>query len=508
MKKCLAFVLFLLFVVETAPTQTFARDNNVPDPQEHWRGSQPNILWIMLEDWSTDLSCYGTPLVQTPHIDRLAEEGIRYESAFSTAPVCSTSRSAMMTGFHQNYIHAHQHRTADKKPLPYGIRPIPHLLKEAGYFTGTMKGAKTDCNFSTKRPLFDGHSWRERKDGQPFFIQATFAGTHRGFVRDPIRPIDENDVVLPPYYPDVPLARRDWANGLETVQVVDRQVGELLDQLEADGLKESTLVFLIGDHGRCHIRGKQFLYDPGVHIPLIVRYPNHILPNSVSSDLVSTLDICQTIVTLAGASPQHPLHGTYLFGKELPRRQYVHFNRDKMDDTHDAMRAVRSKRYKLIQNLMPERAYCQLNEYKERSYPMLALMNVLAMQGQLTDAQAHFMNPQKPPLELYDLEKDPHEINNVADDADYEEIKADLLHEIDQWRTTMNDDGVTEVFRSGGWPSTYPTKSLEDWKSLLDEWNQTLLIEGKASRPKPKRKKNIKKVSLRTATGTFDLTSK
>ena len=138
---------------------------------------------------------------------------------------------------------------------------------------------------------------------------------------------------------------------------------------------------------------------------------------------------------------------------------------------------------------MPERAYCQLNEYKERSYPMLALMNVLAMQGQLTDAQAHFMNAQKPPLELYDLEKDPHEINNVADDADYEEIKADLLHEIDQWRTTMNDDGVTEVFRSGGWPSTYPTKSLEDWRSLLDEWNQTLLIEGKASRPKPKRKK-------------------
>ncbi|MEO1993145.1 MAG: sulfatase [Pirellulales bacterium] len=489
MKNLLQCIFVLLCGVEIALASNPTPDVTVPDPQEHWRGSKPNILWIMLEDWSTDLSCYGTPLVQTPNIDRLATEGIRYEHAFSTAPVCSTSRSAMMTGFHQNYIHAHQHRTANKQPLPYGIRPIPHLLKEAGYFTGTMRGGKTDCNFTTKQSLFDGNSWNERSDGQPFFIQATFAGTHRGFVRDPIRPINEKDVVLPPYYPDVPLARRDWANGLETVQVVDRQVGELLDQLEADGLKNSTIVFLIADHGRCHIRGKQFLYDPGVHVPLIVRYPDHIRPKSVSSDLVSTLDICQTIVVLADARPQHPLHGKYLFGKEIPARKYVHFNRDKMDDTHDAMRAVRSKQYKLIHNLMPERAYCQLNEYKERSYPMLALMNVLAMQGQLNEAQSSFMKEQKAELELYDLEKDPHEINNVANDPSYADIKATLLHEIHQWRKNMNDQGITDAFRSGGWPSTYPTRSIKEWTVLLEEWNTLLLIDGKASHTKRKKKK-------------------
>lgn len=459
-----------------------ADDASLQDAQNKWHGQQPNVLWILIEDWSTDLSCYGTPLVQTPNIDKLAAEGIRFEHAFTTSPVCSTSRSAMMTGFHQNYIGANQHRTANKQPLPYGIKPIPHLLEEAGYFTATMVGAKTDCNFTTPRELFMGKSWKERKDGQPFYVQATFGGTHRAFVRDPQRPIDADQVVLPPYYPDVPLARRDWANGLETVQVVDRQVGQLLKQLEDDGLADNTIVFFIGDHGRCHIRGKQFLYDPGVRIPLIVRWPNHIQPGSVSNELVSSLDICQTIVKLAGAKPAHELQGLYLFGDEVPQRKYIHFNRDKMDDTHDAMRAVRTDQYKLIHNLMPERAYCQYNNYKERQYPMLSLMNVMNMQGQLNAAQARFMAASKPEFELYDLQNDPHEINNLADDPHYAEIKSELLAEINRWRAEVHDVGVTEEFRQGGWPATYPTKSLEEWQAELKQWEQALLVDGKATR--------------------------
>lgn len=394
----------------------------------------------------------------------------------------------MMTGFHQNYIGAHQHRTRDKKPLPNGIKPIPHLLEEVGYYTATMIGRKTDCNFTTPRKLFQGKSWKGRKRGQPFFVQATFAGTHRNFVRDPKRPINADKVKLPPYYPDLPLVRRDWANGLETVQVVDRLVGKLLKQLEDDGLAENTIVFFIGDHGRCHIRGKQFLYEAGVHIPLLVRWPKHIKPNSVSNELVSSLDICQTIVQLAGAKPTHKLHGEYLFGKDLPTREYIHFNRDKMDDTHDAMRAVRDNRYKLIHNLMPERAYCQLNEYKERQYPILALMNVLNMQGKLTPTQARFMASRKPEFELYDLEKDPHEINNLADDPKHEKVKARLLAEINRWRKAVKDKGVTEEFRKGGWSAKYPTKTLKEWQEVLKEWEQALLVEGKASRARKKKK--------------------
>ncbi len=142
-----------------------ADEASLQDAPGQWRGQRPNILWIMIEDWSTDLSCYGTPLVHTPNIDGLAKDGIRFERAYTTSPVCSTSRSAMMTGFHQNYIGANQHRTKDKRPLPYGIRPVPHLLEEAGYFTATMMGAKTDCNFKTAKKLFMGKHWRERKPG-------------------------------------------------------------------------------------------------------------------------------------------------------------------------------------------------------------------------------------------------------------------------------------------------------------------------------------------------------
>lgn len=486
----LTALLVLMFAGMEA--ELSADDASQQDAAGQWHGQKPNILWIMIEDWSADLSCYGTPLVQTPNIDKLADEGIRFERAYTTSPVCSTSRSAMMTGFHQNYIGAHQHRTANKQPLPYGIKPIPHLLEEAGYFTATMAGAKTDCNFTTQKNLFMGKNWRDRKQGQPFYVQATLAGTHRNFVRDPERPIDADKVKLPPYYPDLPLVRRDWANGLETVQVVDRQVGQLLQQLEDDGLADNTIVFFIGDHGRCHIRGKQFLYEAGVRIPLIVRWPKHIKPGTVSNELVSSLDICQTIVKLAGANPAHDPHGLYLFGDDVPARKYVHFNRDKMDSTHDSMRGVRNDRYKLIHNLMPERAYCQLNEYKERQYPILALMNVLNMQGKLDPVQARFMAATKPEFELYDLDHDPHEINNLADAPQHSKVKAELLAEINRWRKEVKDTGVTDEFRKGGWSSDYPTKSLEEWQATLKEWEQAILVDGKASRG-GKKKKNRKK---------------
>jgi arylsulfatase A-like enzyme len=490
MKK---FFLALTLTVFALAPLVHADEASEQDPSGKWHGEKPNILWIMIEDWSADLSCYGTPGVHTPNIDKLASDGIRFERAYTTSPVCSTSRSAMMAGFHQNYIGANQHRTGGKKPLPYGIKPIPNLLEAVGYHTSLMIGKKTDCNFTTGEPLFMGKSWKERGNGQPFYVQATFGGTHRSFVRDKERPIDPADVVIPPYYPDLPLVRRDWANGLETVQVVDRQVGGLLKQLEDEGLADNTIVIFIGDHGRCHIRGKQFLYEGGVGIPLIVRWPGHIKPGSVSNELISSLDICQSIVKVAGAKPAHELHGEYLFGSGVPKRKYIHFNRDKMDSTHDAMRAVRDDRYKLIHNLMPERPYCQFNAYKEMQYPVLALMNVLNMQGKLNDVQARFMAASKPEFELYDLKDDPHEINNLADDPTYAEVKSVLLAEINRWRNEMKDVGVTEEFREGGWSAAYPYKTLEEWQVILKAWEQALLVEGKGTKRRAKVGKNIPK---------------
>ncbi len=469
----------------------------------------------MIEDWGPDLSCYGTKGIHTPHVDKLAEEGIRYELAFTTSPVCSTSRSAMMTGFHQNHIGAHQHRTHQKQPLPHGIRPIPQLLSDAGYFTCLMS-RKIDCNFSqaSRSELFMGSDWKERKPGQPFFARITFSGTHRSWKRDPKRPIKIQDVEIPPYYPDTPFVRRDWANGLEQMQLVDRQIGALLQRLEDEGLSDNTLVFFLGDHGRCHIRGKQFLYDGGIRIPMIMRWPGTVQPGQVSNDLAMSLDICQTVLEVAGVTPPVPLHGTDLLGSELSNRNYLFSARDKMDETHDSMRAIRSKDHKLILNLMPERPWCQYNRYKESAYPVLAEMSVLYQEGRLSPAQAQFLAPTKPEIELYDLKQDPHEINNLAEHPDYGTIKATLLTELNHWRKKIiQDQAVSEAFRAAnafpdvrptsttgswvndhsgeydfntiGWPAWYPTRTLAEWKKVRTLWEPYVFRKADQKIPRP-----------------------
>ena len=452
---------------------------------------RPNIVWIMLEDWGLDLGCYGTKGIETPVTDQLASEGIRYTNAFCTSPVCSTSRSAMITGFHQNYIGAEQHRTAkeDKKPLPYGIKPMPLLLKEAGYHTSLMIYNKTDANFSDDLG-FMGKDWKEREKGQPFFAQITLGGTHRQWNRDPKNPIDPAKVELPPYYVDTPFARRDWANGLEQMQICDREIGDILKRLEKEGLSENTLVFLIGDNGRCHIRGKQFLYDPGLQVPLIIKWPGKVAPNQVNEDMVQTIDITATILAVAGAKPKHPLQGKNLFEEASKNREYIFAARDRMGGTHDAMRTIRSKKYKLIHNLMPERAWLQYSGYKEDMYPMLAEMNVMFMEGKLNKDQAKFFAPNKPEFELYDIEKDPYELNNLASDLHYGDIKDKLLAELYNWREQINDKGVSQDFREGGLSSKYPTRTLDEWKVRYETWKPWVFREPKSKEKHPFVKKD------------------
>ncbi|NQU51278.1 MAG: sulfatase [Bacteroidetes bacterium] len=436
---------------------------------------KPNIVWIMMEDWGYQLSCYGEPGVQTPNIDKFAEQGIRFTSSFCTAPVCSPSRSAMMTGFHQNYVGGNQHRTKEpdyeKQPLPYGIKPITHLLEEAGYFTCFMASRKTDLNYTLDRPVFQGKDWSERAEGQPFYAQLTFGGTHRKWNRDPENPISIDKVQLPPYYPQSDLAKRDWANGLESAQLVDKQIGEVLQRLADEGIAENTLVFIIGDNGRCMPRGKQFLYDGGIQVPIMVSWPGKIKSGQVNDNMVTTIDISKTILDAAGITPPHPLQGKNLLDESTDNRKYIFAARDKMDETHDAMRAIRSKEFKLIHNLMPERAYCQFNRYKETSYPVLAELNVLNMKGEMPPEQAAFMAATKPEFELYDMINDPYELNNLADNSDYKKLKEELLKELNNWReNVIKDKGVTSEFKTSGWQADYPTRTLEEWEHVLELW--------------------------------------
>ena len=207
---------------------------------------RPNILWIAIEDWSPDLSCYGTAGIDTPHVDNLASQGIRYERAFTTSPVCSTSRSAMMTGFHQNYINANQHRLYpdQKVPLPYGIKPIPHIFAEAGYFTALMS-RKTDTNFIpyNKDELFMGGDWNERKPGQPFFSVFNLTITHESRIRAKYAKLEHDPAkaVLPPYLPDTPLVRRDWARYHDMITQMDSQAAGILRQIAEMGVTKTYL---------------------------------------------------------------------------------------------------------------------------------------------------------------------------------------------------------------------------------------------------------------------------
>ncbi len=479
-------------ILSIAPALFSCKNQEKPGHAE-----KPNIVWIMLEDWGYQLSCYDEPGIQTPNIDKVAEDGIRFINSFCTAPVCSPSRSAMITGFHQNYIGANQHRTDnafhiengiiwEKQELPYGIKPISQLLAEEGYFTCLMENRKTDLNFLYEKPLFQGKDWDERAEGQPFFAQLTFPGTHRKWKRDTVSPINIEDVELPPYYPQTDLAKRDWANGLEAAQIVDRKVGKVFQRLEEEGLAENTMLIIIGDNGRCMPRGKQFLYDGGIQVPIIIRWPAAIKPGQVREELVSTIDISKTILDAAGVEAPHPLHGLNLLDKSTRNRKYIFAARDKMDATHDAIRAIRSKEYKLIHNLMPERAWCQFNNYKENSYPVLALLNVLKLKGELPPGQAHFMAAEKPEFELYDMLNDPYELLNLADDPAYADVKEELLAELNNWReNVIHDQGVSEVFRAGGWPADYPTRTLEEWEERLELWQDWVFREPRSNIQRP-----------------------
>lgn len=410
------------------------------------REQRPNILWLIAEDLCPDLGCYGTPLVRTPNIDRLAREGKRFTRAFTTAPVCSASRSALMTGMYQTSIGAHQHRTDPKGPLPDGIQAITDYFRSAGYFTSNQAGnnreraGKTDLNF-TATGLFDGFDWRERPAGRPFFAQVNFSETHRTFTRDADNPIDPDMVEVPPYYPDHPVTRRDWADYLECAQNLDRKVGAVLARLEEDGLAENTIVFFFGDHGRAHVRGKQFLYDGGIQVPLIIRWPGQIGEGTVNDDLVSLIDLAPTAMRLAGVEPSAILQGRSVLNEEGGGREVIIAARDRCDETFDRIRCVRDRRYKYIRNFYPNLPWTQTNLYKLRQYPVLTLMQVLNARGELTPEQARFMAPARPPEELYDLSTDPHEIRNLIDDPGYTAIVERMRKNLDAWINESRDMG-------------------------------------------------------------------
>lgn len=418
--------------------------------------TRPNILWIIAEDLSPDMACYGNRVVATPHLDRLAAEGVRFDRAFVTCPVCSPSRSAIATGVYQTAIGAHHHRSHrdDGYRLPGGIRVFTDYLREAGYHTSNLIEAapgvrgtgKTDFNFTAPKP-FDGTDWSQRRAGQPFYAQVNFIETHRAFHRSPGPPIDPAGVPLPPYYPDHAAARVDFAMYLESLQLLDAKVGAMRKRLEQEGQLEDTIVVFFGDNGRPMPRGKEFLYDEGLRVPLIVRYPERLLPpgvrpGQVCRDLVSTLDITASTLAWAGAPLPAYLDGRPFLAPGAAKRDCVFGARDRCGEAVDRIRCVRTARYKYIRNFFPEKPYTQTNTYKDSSYPTLQLMRQLQAEGKLTGPPAAFLAPSRPAEELYDLEADPHEVLNLAGSAQHRETLRGLRRRLEAWIEETKDRGA------------------------------------------------------------------
>lgn len=424
---------------------------------------QPNILWIVADDLGPDLGCYGNPNIQTPNIDKLSKQSVRFTNCFTTTAVSSPSRSGMVTGMYPVSINCHQHRTRPEamRPLSQGVKVITEYFEEAGYFTFNgncehpQKPGKKDYNFTTSYPIYDGIDWSERKKGQPFFGQIQIHKPHRAFLRDRARPVDPTKVKLPPYWPDHKIARQDWAFYLETVQLVDNEVGKILKRLKDEGLADNTYVFFVGDQGSCMLRHKQFLYDGGTHTPLLVHYPSGKHAGEVRDELVSNIDLSATSLKLAGLKIPEYMNGQNFLGDHTPRNA-VYTMRDRRDETVDRIRAVRTSKYKYIRNYYPEKPYVQYNAYKRNKYPVLPLMEVLKKQNKLTPEQLLFFADSRPAEEFYDLENDPFELNNLAEKEQFKSLKNEMSKDLDKW---------VDKYDKG----TYPEDQVE-----IDYWTKQM----------------------------------
>jgi arylsulfatase A-like enzyme len=437
------------------------------------RSDRPNILWIVVEDMSPHFGCYGERTIQTPNVDQLAAAGTRFTRAFVTAPICSISRSALITGMYQTSIGAHHHRSGrgpHKIHLPSGATPVPALFQAAGYLTANLTFeefirpasalatnaavgiAKTEYNFEWNDTLYQRLHWTARPAGQPFFAQVQL---HGGKLRgDGNRTNWPNTVTrtlgtrtppeavrLPPDLPDDPVIREDWAQYLDTVRYTDWQIGRILTALREAGELDRTILCFLTDHGISHVRHKQFLYDGGTHVPLIIAGPG-IDSGRVRTDLIEHIDLAATSLALAGIPIPASMQGRDVLARDYVPRRHVFAARDRADETEDRMRSVRTERFKFIRNHRPERPYLQPNAYKDGKSVVQAIRRLHAA-GQLSPAQALILADRRPPEELYDLAADPFELHNLATDPAHATTLTELRAVLAQWEAHTGDRGRT-----------------------------------------------------------------
>ena len=435
----------------------------------------PNILWITCEDISLNLGCYGDQFADTPNLDSFAEEGVVYTNAFASAPVCAVARSGIITGLYASSLGSQHMRC--KAKLPEQIKTYPDYLREAGYFC--TNNSKTDYNLDFEHKSVwdecDGNAhWRNRREAtQPFFAIFNLGTTHESRVNDaerhaqaitdvpPERLKKPGEVPVPPYFPDTEIVRELWTRYYNNITAMDLQIGELLEQLEADGLDENTIVFFYSDHGAGVPRYKRWLYDTGLHVPLVVRVPEKYRgllpyqPGSRTDELVSFIDFPATAVHLTGHQIPEEMEGRAFLGENLAEpRQYIFAGRDRMDERYDMQRAVRSKRYKYIRYYEPYQPYCQYMNTPEKGAIMQAIRKAEA-EGTVPEAGEHIVQLTKPEEELFDTRADPLELRNLAADPTYAEVLEEMREVHDRWSDDTKDTGLIPETILRHWEEQY-----------------------------------------------------
>ena len=421
--------------------------------------STPNIVWIISEDMGPDLGCWGTN-VRTPNIDRLAEQGMRFTSLFGTASVCMPNRTAMITGVTQTTLGSVTMRPPKRfmRPLPEGVRPLPALLRDAGYLTANIRdkslgaSGKDDWNFQHSKKGWYTSELEDLRPHQPFYAQFNIQLAHRPYTRDHEHPVDPSKVDLPPYYPDHPVARRSWANYLESIQQLDRKVGGVLNWLEEQGIADNTIVFFFSDHGEAFLRGKYFLYDCSLNQPLIVRWPKSCNPpqqykaGTTSDQLLASIDIAAQTLACVGKQPPDWMHGREFLSDQSKARDKIFSAADWIGGSRIKSRSVRTERYKYIRNFNTDLSvHSSSSEYRKAMHPLYHLVEVLNERDELSPKVRQILLDAFPEEELYDLDVDPHEMQNLAGNSANEKVRATLASQLETWITESDDLGFTAL---------------------------------------------------------------
>lgn len=469
----------------------------------------PNIVWISVEDMGPVLSIYGNEALNTPNIDRLAKEGVKYTNAYATVGVCAPSRFSIITGMYPTRLGAHNMRTGDHNNFkwpedvkfrqekgvidksgvnipdyevvtPSYVKPFTEYLRAEGYYC--VNDNKCDYQFNAPftawDDVFGGGSYNNAPYGAPFFYVKNYYTTHESRIwmrKDKPITVNPDDIPVPDYYPDIPMVRNDIARKYSNIEALDKEVGQLLEQLEADGVLENSVIFFWSDHGGNLLRQKRAVGDSGLHVPLIIRYPDGYRAGEIENRMVSLMDLGPTVLSMAGIQPPDHMDGKAFEGVfEQPPRKYIFGSADRFDECTDMQRSVLDGRFVYIKNFMPERPLIYRNKYREQ-IPMNKHLIELDSLDMLKGDAAYIFMKSKPIEELYDLESDPYEVHNLATDSIYSQKLKELRVQLKQWQTSIDDKGfipeheLIETF----WPNMKQPKT-DDVLIITNEQNLTL----------------------------------